>query len=272
MILDTTLRPVSLDNIFPSSKSKNAIKSNGKVARGMKVKAVLFDFGDTLVKTKKGIYLELLKSLHESLISSSINLSFDELKEAYFEVREREHEIIRKTLKEIDFRERILGTLSKSGYVFRLDDKIIIDACEAFFKPFIDTTTIVKSATRILKELKKRYKLGVVSDFLYPPALRKMLQKFKLMEYFDVVIISSEVGWRKPHPAVFRIALKSLEVSPYETVFVGDSIKRDVMPAKKLGMRTILIDLHGKASLDKLSEEEKPNYIIFKLEDVLRVL
>jgi FMN phosphatase YigB (HAD superfamily) len=48
----------------------------------MKVKAVLFDFGDTLVKTKKGIYLELLKSLHESLISNSISLPFEELKKA----------------------------------------------------------------------------------------------------------------------------------------------------------------------------------------------
>lgn len=112
------------------------------------------------------------------------------MKEAYFEVREREHEIIRKTLKETDFRERIFRTLSNCGYVFRLDDKIIIDACEAFFKPFIDTTTIVKSAKRVLKELKKKYKLGVVSDFLYPQALRKMLQNFKLVECFDVVVIS----------------------------------------------------------------------------------
>ena len=238
----------------------------------MRFKAVLFDFGDTLVKTKKGIHPKLLKNLHESLLSNGINLSLEEFKEAYFDVRQRAHEVIRKTFKEIDFRKRIVETLRRFGYVFGGDDKIIVDACEAFFKPFIDTTTIVKSATRILNQLKKKYKLGVVSDFLYPSAVREMLQKFKLMKYFDVVIISSEVGWRNPHPAVFQAALKSLGVNPNETVFVGDSIKRDIMPAKKLGMQTILVDFQGKTSVDKLSEEERPDYVIFKLEDVLSIL
>jgi len=263
---------IFLDRHFSKFRTRNAIKSHDEFTSCMKVKVVLFDLGDTLVKTKKGIYLELLKSLHESLISNSVNLPFEELKKAYFEVREKEHEIIRQTLKEIDFSKRISETLSNFGYVFKQNDKIITDACEAFFKPFIDTTTIVKSALKVLSALKKKYRLGVVSDFLYPPAFRKMLQKFKLMKYFDIVVISSEVGWRKPHPAIFQAALKSLEVSPYETVFVGDSIKRDIIPAKKLGMRTILIDLCGKTSLDKLSEEEKPDYLLFKLEDVLNVL
>lgn len=195
---------------------------------GLTIKAVLFDFGDTLVRTKEGIHLELLKSLHKSLTSNGLKMPFEELKEAYLKAREREHEIIRKTLREIDFRQRTLETLNHFGYKFKLDDKIIIDACEAFFKPFIDTTTIDESATIVLQKLKKKYKLGVVSDFLYPPALRKMFQKFKLTKYFDTIVISGEIGWRKPHPSIFERALKLLEVRPHEVIFVGDSTKRDI--------------------------------------------
>lgn len=238
----------------------------------MRFNAVLFDFGDTLVQTEEGIYPDLLKSLHKGLTLNGINIPLEELKEAYFNVRRRQHEIIRKTLREIDFRQRVSETLSCFGYTFNLDDKIIIDACEAFFKPFIDTTTMVKSARMTLQKLKQKYKLGAVSDFLYPPVLRKMFQKFKLAGYFEAIVISAEVGWRKPHPAIFQTALKLLEVGPQETIFVGDSIRRDIVPAKKLGMRVILIDLRGKISTDKLREDEKPDVIISKLEDVLRVL
>lgn len=131
---------------------------------------------------------------------------------------------------------------------------------------------MVESARTILQELKKKYKLGVVSDFLYPPAFRKMFQKFKLTEYFDAIVISGEVGWRKPHPAIFQTALKLLEVSPQETISVGDSVKRDIVPAKKLGMRAILIDPEGKAMTNKLQEKERPDVVVSRLEHVLRIL
>jgi putative hydrolase of the HAD superfamily len=238
----------------------------------MRFNAVLFDFGDTLVQTKEGIHADLLKSLHESLTLNGINIPLEELKEAYFDVRRRQHEIIRKTLRETDFRHRVSETLSCFGYTFKLDDKIIIDACEAFFKPFIDTTTIVESARMTLQKLKQKYKLGAVSDFLYPPVLRKMFKKFELAGYFEAIVISGEVGWRKPHPAIFQTALKLLEVGPQETIFVGDSIRRDIVPAKKLGMGAILIDPHGKALVNELPEDERPDVVVSKLEDILRVL
>jgi len=238
----------------------------------MRFNAVLFDFGDTLVQIKEGIHADLLKSLHKSLTLNGINIPLEELKEAYFNVRRRQHEIIRKTLREIDFRHRVSEILSCFGYTFKLDDKIIIDACEAFFKPFIDTTIVVKSARMTLQKLKQEYKLGAVSDFLYPPVLRKMFQKFKLAGYFEAIVISGEVGWRKPHPAIFQTALKLLEVGPQETIFVGDSIRRDIVPAKKLGMRAILIDPHGKALVNELPEDKRPDIVVSKLEDTLRVL
>ena len=238
----------------------------------MRFEAVLFDFGDTLVQTKEDIYVDLLTCLNKSLASNGVLVPFRELKEAYFDVRRRQHERIRKSLKEIDFRQRVLETLSCFGYTFKLDDKIIINACEAFFKTFIDTTTMVKSTRTILQKLKQKYKLGVVSDFLYPPALRKMFQKFKLTEYFDAIVISGEVGWRKPHLTIFKIALKLLEVSPHEAIFVGDSIERDIAPSRKLGMRTILIDPHRKASINELPEDERPDVVVSRLQDILRIL
>ncbi|HEX3055851.1 MAG TPA: HAD-IA family hydrolase, partial [Gaiellaceae bacterium] len=49
-----------------------------------------------------------------------------------------------------------------------------------------------------------------------------------------------EVGWRKPHPAIFERALDALGVEPSATLFVGDTLATDVAGAAALGMRTCL--------------------------------
>ena len=69
-----------------------------------------------------------------------------------------------------------METLVRFGHVFGPEDKKIIEACEAFFKPFVDSTIIIKSTTKVLRKLKKKYKLGLVSDFLYSPALRNIAE------------------------------------------------------------------------------------------------
>ena len=52
---------------------------------------------------------------------------------------------------------------------------------------------------------------------------------------FDVVIISEEVGIKKPSPEVFRLAFEKLNMKPEDTVFVGDSLEDDMIPSGKLG-------------------------------------
>ena len=78
-----------------------------------------------------------------------------------------------------------------------------------------------------------------MSNAIDPPwLLHRDLADLGLAERLDVALFSSEVGWRKPHPAMFEQALAALEVDPARTLFVGDSLVNDVGGAAALGIHT----------------------------------
>lgn len=60
----------------------------------------------------------------------------------------------------------------------------------------------------------------------------------------DVIVTSGELGIKKPDPAIFLHGLGKLEVQPEQAIFVGDDLTKDIVPAKSLGMRTILMGSH----------------------------
>lgn len=60
-----------------------------------------------------------------------------------------------------------------------------------------------------------------------------------IAERIDYAVFSSEVGKRKPHPAIFERALDALDVVPADALFVGDRLYEDVRGAAELGMKTV---------------------------------
>src|SRR5207302_4907804 len=81
-----------------------------------------------------------------------------------------------------------------------------------------------------LEELKRRgLRLCLVSNAAYAPAnLREQLRHAALFEYFDGTVYSSELGVRKPNPAIYEAALSRVGVDPAGVVFVGDRVREDV--------------------------------------------
>src|SRR5438445_3808695 len=90
----------------------------------------------------------------------------------------------------------------------------------------------------LLETLRERgLKLGLVSNAFDPGwLLHRDLEQMGLAERLDFAVFSSEVGKRKPHPAIFERALEALEVAPGDAVFVGDRLFEDVRGAGELGM------------------------------------
>jgi putative hydrolase of the HAD superfamily len=85
-------------------------------------------------------------------------------------------------------------------------------------------------------------RLGVCSNAAYRPAsMREQLRHVGLGDLVDAAVFSSEVGWRKPSPRIFRAALAALGATPYTTVFVGDRLREDVGGAHGAGMRAVLV-------------------------------
>jgi HAD superfamily hydrolase (TIGR01549 family) len=88
------------------------------------------------------------------------------------------------------------------------------------------------------------YKMGVVSN--WPATLEPTLQKIGLREYFSSIVASGTVGYAKPHPSIFRIAVDRMAVDPHHALYVGDNVEHDVGGAKAAGMNAILLDRVGR--------------------------
>jgi putative hydrolase of the HAD superfamily len=96
----------------------------------------------------------------------------------------------------------------------------------------------VRPALDALRE--EGFRLAVISN--WDSSLHKVLRSFGLAEHFDFVLASLEEGVEKPDPEIFRIALRRLEALPGEVAHVGDSPVDDLMGARNVGIRGLLID------------------------------
>jgi HAD superfamily hydrolase (TIGR01549 family) len=234
----------------------------------MKVEAVLFDLFDTLIllESNEAYYRPSLTKLHEFLVKNGINVSFEDFQRVYFEVRDKFYSESR-NLEEPHFNVRVSETLKRLGYKLDASDPIVKGATTAFAEEFVRYATLDTEAPNVLRKLHEKYKLGLVSNFAIPEYGWKLLDKFSLKQFFDVIIISGEVNRRKPSPEIFEKALKSLSVEASRAVFVGDMLDLDVMGPKSVGMKTILIK---RRPIENMSI--KPDKVITHLCELLSVL
>ncbi len=82
--------------------------------------------------------------------------------------------------------------------------------------------------------------LGIISN--WDERLRPLLAQLGLAKYFEVIIISNEIGFTKPSPVIFEHAAKKLGLAPEFILHVGDSLESDVAGAKSGGFKSLLID------------------------------
>ncbi len=99
----------------------------------------------------------------------------------------------------------------------------------------------------LLADLKERYRLAVVSNFDYAPTCRAVLERERIAHLFETIVISDEVGWRKPKPVIFETALRRMDLSPVEALFVGDRADIDVLGARGVGMPSAWINREAAA-------------------------
>lgn len=85
-----------------------------------------------------------------------------------------------------------------------------------------------------------RYTLGLVSNA--PADMGRVVKALGLLKYLDSVIISGVVGFSKPNPEIFNIALKDVGATPAEAVHVGDLYDADIVGARNAGITGLLID------------------------------
>ena len=121
----------------------------------------------------------------------------------------------------------------------------------------------------LLAEMKQRYRLAVVSNFDYSPTCRAILEREGIADMFDVVVISDEVGWRKPKPIIFETALQRMGLRPAEALFVGDRADIDVIGARAVGMPTVWINREASSLPEDVTP---PDFEIRDLKELRAIL
>jgi putative hydrolase of the HAD superfamily len=191
------------------------------------IKGVIFDLDNTLLD-----FMRMKRSAVEAAVDAMIDsglkvpkaVMIERIFKAYDDEGIEDQQIFNKVLQaeygQVDYRILAAGIL---GYR---------KAKEGNFRLYpharITLTALVKMGLR----------LGIVSD---APRLSVWLRLvgLGLDTYFDCVVTFDDTGHKKPSPAPFQLALKTLNLQPGETFMIGDWAERDVVGAKTLGMKTV---------------------------------
>jgi putative hydrolase of the HAD superfamily len=103
--------------------------------------------------------------------------------------------------------------------------------------------TIRPDTAEQLNEIGERYQVAVISNA--DGKIEDVLSKCGIARCFRTITDSGLVGYEKPHPEIFRQALKSVNAAPGESLFVGDVYSVDYLGATGAGMQAMLMDVPG---------------------------
>lgn len=128
---------------------------------------------------------------------------------------------------------------------------------------------LYEAAPGVVAALHSRFKLGIIAN--QSLGTQERIDKWGIGQYFDVVMASAEAGCAKPDPNIFISALNKAGCKATDAYMIGDRLDNDIIPAKKLGMKTIWVR-QAYAIYQKIDDESKvPDYIVNSIDEILAV-
>ena len=226
----------------------------------MKIKAIFFDIDDTLYDSSQQAK-RARKNAIKSMIEAGLDISEDEGVQAI---------------------NRIVVRLG-SNYEYHFDElvkefgyegnpRIIAAGIVAYHRTKTTYLVPLHDTIPTLLELKsKGHKIGIITDGRAVKQWEKIIQ-LGLQHFFDVVVISEQIGKEKPDKEMFENAVKEIGCMAGEAVMVGDRVDKDIAGANAAGMTTVRL-LNGKYAGKKPENKlEEPDYVIHCLGEILRIL
>ncbi len=190
------------------------------------IQAIIFDLDNTLTDFMKMKHAAIDAAV-DGMIDAGLKLSRTEISEKIYKVYDREG---------IEYQQEFDLFLKEE--LDRIDYKILTSAIVAYRRARDSYLVLYPHVNLTLMELAKRgLRLAVVSD---APRFQAWLRlaHLQLQHIFDPVIAFEDTGERKPSPKPFRRALEILGIGPEQAIHIGDWPERDMVGAKKAGIRT----------------------------------
>ncbi len=242
-----------------------------------KYSTVIFDLFDTIVDFNfshlptielKGLRSRTTsKEVYEVFAKYYPEIDFAKFYDPFIESYHEFQEMKLKEYKEFPNRERFKLMLDKmdlppAGDEDRLIEKMVL----AHMNGLASCVELPENNKKTLEYIKgKGYRLAIVSNFDYAPTAYRLLERFNIKNLFEEIVISEEVGWRKPNHIIFQTAVKKLEILPQDALFVGDNFDADVVGSKALGMDVAWINRKNRP---ESGLDPTPDYIINKLPEL----
>lgn len=236
-----------------------------KYAEG--VKGIIFDYGGTLDTAGEHWSWVIRRAWQKAGVETDLPT----FREAYV-YAERELARERHILPEHDFNDLLeikvkieLDWLARQGEFppEQIEEKAVEIAgiCNA------EAAANVKNASGVLEQLSKEYPMVLVSNFY--GNISKVLENYGIGKYFRKIVESAVVGVRKPDPKIFELGVEALGLPACDCLVVGDSYRKDIMPAREAGCKAIWIK--GPGWTDEENATVYP-YTIEKLADLTKIL
>ncbi len=186
------------------------------------VKAVIFDFIGTLTHVTEYNPEKSKLKLYKSLVKAGFNVAEKEFLDAYDQSYEECRLKRYNELVEVTDAVWVTEALKRLGFQADPADVRVKAAIGSFYEDYFNSLKLNECAEQLLRQASRQYKTGLISNFTYAPVIHAAMRKLKVNWFFNVALVSQDVGWRKPNKKIFQEALKRLDVKAEEAVYVGD--------------------------------------------------
>jgi putative hydrolase of the HAD superfamily len=205
-------------------------------------KAILFDVNHTLIGIREEaksqaeavnvLYKEVVRRTKMTIAADQFHSSYNDAwktgkLESFDKYRETKYESI------------VDRTLERVGVHFEPDE--LEEVLQIYMGPLYKAVYAIPGMLELLRSLRGRARLGAITNYKYPSGMMGLLRNAGITELLDAVVISGEVGWKKPEPAIYHAMLERLSVEAADCVLVGNELEKDLWQASKLGMTTVLV-------------------------------
>ena len=226
------------------------------------VNNLFFDLDHTLWDFDKNSDLTFFKILKKN----NLNIDVSKFLNSYHPINRKYWELYRENkVSKADLRYyRLSDTFKKLNY--DINDDLINQIAIDYIQHLSDFNHLIPDTLIVLNSLKSKYRMHIITNGFKEVQKRK-LEKSKLIQYFDSVTISEDVGVKKPHKLIFDHALTAANANVENSVMIGDNFNADILGALGVGMKAIYYDFH------KTNEQERENLIIIKnLKELIKIL
>lgn len=210
----------------------------------MEFKLILFDLGSTLLYFQGDwdrVIADGISKMAQHIVSCGHPINLDQFQQTYAKALNAYY-----IERDITYTEKsttnLLQELLVNNFETHMENGAIATALDIFYRHTGNYWKLDPETLPTLEYLKIHgYRLGLISNASYSRDVYMQLEKHQLIPYFEQILASADVGYRKPHPLIFRKALSFFNVEPAESVMIGDTLNADIIGSRRVGMKNIWI-------------------------------